>query len=392
MFVWFEYRCINHEFYPVKKMKKILSLATILMLASQLVGCGKQNVEVKEEPIRGLKTKLISERQNSELRRYPSVLQPSESTSLSFQISGQLGENKLSVGQKVKAGDVLLELDKTALNFEVQEAKAALDEAIAAEKNARREFTRNTDLKQQGLIGQVTLDNSETNLSTAQARVAQANNRYAVAQDKLVKATLIAPYDGVINNVLIDSFDSVTAGMAVANLYNPSNFEARFSVSYGIASMLSVGKEVSVGISGFSNLAIPGTVTELASSTDIVSSFPVVVRLTESHSTLKAGLAVQVSMEFPVTEAQGYLIPFSAVLVNDNRVDIDTFIPTETIPAKVFLFNEADNTVMQKTVALAGVRDNQLIVTDGLEPGDRVATAGVAFLREGQIVKLLDTE
>ena len=373
-------------------MKLTIKICVSVVIAMLISACGPKEVEPKAELVRGLKTQVVAAKQNSEIRRYPSVLQPSESTSLSFQISGQLGENKLTVGQTVSVGEVLVELDKTALSFEAQEAKAALDEAKAAEKNARRELQRNKELKQKGLIGQAALDDSETNVSTLTARTTQAANRLAVAQDNLVKAKLIAPYDGIINSVQVDSYDAISAGMTVANLYNPSRFEARFSVSYVVASRLSVGSAVSVEIVGLSGVSIAGTVTELAASTDAVASFPVVVRLNDSHPELKAGMAVQVSIEFAVTEKEGYLIPFSAVLVDGTTTSVSEIDPRASFPATVFLFNEAERTVFKKTVMLAGVRDNQLIVSEGLSPGDRVAVAGVAFLREGQKVKLLNAQ
>ena len=373
-------------------MKSFSTACLIFISLAVLSGCKTEDAQNSAEtPVRGLKTTVIGELQNSQTRRYPSVLQPSESTSLAFQISGQLMENKLTVGQKVKAGQVLIELDQTALRFTAQEAKAALDEARAAERNARKELERNRELKEKGLIGQATLDNSETNVETLAAKTVQIANKYAVAQDNLVKAQLIAPYDGVINSVAVDSYDNISAGMTIASLYNPSAFEARFSVSYTIASGLAVGKAVTVGVAGYDDIRLPGTVTELASSTDVVSSFPVVVRLDESHPEIKAGMAVDVAIDFQITSGKGYTVPFSAILVDGMRTDAKNLANRDTLQAEVFLFDETSQTVFKQAVMVAGVRENELIVTEGLKPGDRVAVAGVAFLREGQKVKLLET-
>ena len=55
----------------------------------------------------------------------------------------------------------------------------------------------------------------------------------------------------------------------------------------------------------------------------------------------------------------------------------------------VFIYDPDTETVVSRDVTIAGVRENRLIVVDGLKAGDRVASAGVSFLREGQKVKLL---
>lgn len=369
-------------------MKKIVILVLTWLC---VFGCSKNTEDSVVQPVRGLKTLLIGEQQNSLIRRYPSVLQPSESSILSFQISGQINKLNLKVGQSVKAGDVVAELDSTSLKFAVQEAKAALDEATAAESNARKELERNKELKLKGLIGQATLDNSETSVKTLAAKTIQIRNKYAVAKDNLAKAQLVAPFDGIINSVSAEAFDTVAAGNPIANIYSPQAFEARFSASNLVVSNLALGSTATITLADFPDIQLEGRVTELAESTDVVSSFPVVVGVAEPNPKLKAGLAVEVSMEFAVTEGDGYPIPLTAVLVDGIKVDDRNADIRTGLPAEVFVFNEANSTVEKREVILAGVRSNQVIVTSGLNAGDRIAVAGVTFLREGQRVKLLET-
>ena len=103
------------------------------LIALILVGCERPDTsdEVAVAPVRGLKTFLIEEQQKTSVRRYPSVLQPSEITPLSFEIAGKLGENKLQVGQRVEAGEILVALDRRSLELVVENAQAVVSQMKA---------------------------------------------------------------------------------------------------------------------------------------------------------------------------------------------------------------------------------------------------------------------
>ncbi len=148
---------------------RILSKLSMLTAVFVLTACEQEAVEPQVEAVRGLKTVLIDKQENNSVRRYPSVLQPSESTSLSFQINGILGENNLDVGQRVTKDQVLVSLDKRALNLAVEAASAALDEARAAAKNARADLERKEKLRLDGAISQTEMDNVRTTAATSQA-------------------------------------------------------------------------------------------------------------------------------------------------------------------------------------------------------------------------------
>ncbi|MEM0912387.1 MAG: efflux RND transporter periplasmic adaptor subunit [Pseudomonadota bacterium] len=354
-----------------------------------LVGCGQQDNAELPPAVRGLKTVLIEDQQNSSQRRYPSVLQPSESTELSFQVSGKLGENKLSVGQSVQAGEILLSLNKRDFALAVDTSRAALEEARASVASSQLDVERKRTLRAEGVISQIELDNAETAIVTAQAKLEGAESQLETAEEELAKADLLAPYNGVINSVSARSFNTINPGTTVATLYNPEGFEAQFSVSYEIASRLALGKPVSIRLADNPSIALSGSVTELANSTTQVSSYPVVVTLRETDPSLRVGMAVEVAMEIIVTEGEGYTLPMSAIVIEGTIELAENLDPYDPQLAQIFVYDETTSTVQRRMVAIGGIRGNSVIIVDGLNNGDRVAVAGVSFLREGQEVKLL---
>jgi len=113
-----------------------------------------------------------------------------------------------------------------------------------------------------------------------------------------------------------------------------------------------------------------------------VSAFPVVVRLKDSVPELHAGMSVEVTVEEPLIGGSGgFLVPLN-VLAPEGGKDLHGV-------ATVFLYDKGNSTVRKHKVTVGGIRDNQLVVTGGLDIGDLVASAGVSYLADGQKVKLL---
>ena len=96
--------------------------------------------------MRGLRAYKVAAKAESRVRRFPSVLQPADVSSLSFEIGGQLKAVTLTVGQKVQLGDVLAEIDPRSLQTQVDQASAGVQQAQAQLDNAEADFQRKEEL------------------------------------------------------------------------------------------------------------------------------------------------------------------------------------------------------------------------------------------------------
>jgi multidrug efflux pump subunit AcrA (membrane-fusion protein) len=164
-----------------------------------------------------------------------------------------------------------------------------------------------------------------------------------------------------------------------------------------VVNQLTVGKQAKVRLADSPGVVLDAVVSELGSRADTVSSFPVVVTLTQSDATIKAGMAVEVSLEFPVAQGQGYTLPISVSIKEGQFENQDTKNnqgengtrssgPTHL---RLYVYDPSTSTVNARTVLVNGISENSLLVVEGLKAGERVASAGVSFLRDGQKVKLL---
>lgn len=171
----------------------------------------------------------------------------------------------------------------------------------------------------------------------------------------------------------------------MATLYSDDSFEMSFLVPAATFQNLKVGAKIALKVADKPDLPLKGEIKELGSKAEQVSAFPVVVRLENTAPGLNAGMSVEVTIEEPlVVGRSGFLVPLSVLVPDGGRVLQNT--------GTVFGYDEASSTVKKRTITVGGIRDNRLVVVEGVKPGDILASAGVSYLADGQKVKLLPLE
>ena len=366
-----------------------MRIVPIIFLMFALAACTPES-EATDPPIRGLKTHLIAESKDSTVRRFPAVLEPTSLNTLSFEIAGKLGSVELEVGERVKKGQALLELDTTSLQIQLDNAEAGIAAAQASSDNAADSLARQEQLLKDGVVTKAARDNAKAQAVTAKAQLDQAIKARDSARETLSKTTLSAPIDGIINSVDAVGFSTISPGVPMVTLYSPDEFEISFSVNFDTASQLVVGTPAIVRLADLPSVSLKAVVSELGSRADSVSSFPVVLRLEESDPVLKAGMAVEASIELPLPAERGFTLPLSALL-KKGQIGPPADEPKGPGLARVYVYDPASQTVAEREIKIAGVRENAVIAVEGLSLGERVASAGVSFLQDGMKVKLLDS-
>lgn len=370
-------------------MKAKTSLILALLLTA---GCDDPEQSEAEEfsPVRGVVTTVVKSIEETTLRRYPGVLEPKDITSLSFEVAGKLGKLDLTVGQRVTKGDILARLDSEQFETEIEKQKASVEEYTATLSQAEEDLVRSETLLAKRVITKVRRDNDRTTARTSRAQLKQAQQALETAREDLRETVITAPFDGIINSVDTDSYSTVASGEAVTSIYAASHYEVSFSVNFETISQLTVGTPAKVRLADDPSMVLEAFVSELGERADTVSSFPVIVELKEESPFIRAGMGVEVLLEFRIPASQGYLIPISAAIA-EGQIPPGAG-PTAKVPVSMFVFDPGTGKVRRREVLTAGLRDNRFLVIAGLEAGEHVAIAGVSFLREGMKVKLLKPE
>jgi RND family efflux transporter MFP subunit len=281
-------------------------------------------------------------------------------------------------------GDLLAEIDPRSLQAQVEQANAGVNQAEAQLENAEADFARKDELLKKGAGTRAALDQSRATLLTARAQLDQAKRQLELANHNFDRSKLLAPFKGTISGVEVKSFAQVAPGQPIVTLYSDDRFETSFLVPSATFQSLKLGQSVEIKVADRSDLSLMGEIKELGSKAEQVSAFPVVVRLENSAPGLNPGLPVEIAIEEPlIGSGSGFLVPLSVIFPEGGK---DLQAPAAVT---VFLYDSASQTVKKHKITVGGIRENRLVVTDGLNVGDLVASAGVSYLVDGQKVKLL---
>lgn len=363
------------------------ALAWIIVTSSVLVGCQAETAQQPDEPvIRAVHAIAAEPVATTQTRSFPAVLEPRQITPLAFEVGGRVGLVDLTIGQEVAEGEPLLSVDSTDFQLRLESAEATVREAEAALADARDEAARQQQLFDRNVVAQAARDRAATGAEQAEARAQQARRNLDLVRESRADTQLLAPFDGIINSVDVQSYTNVQAGRSVLTLYPDKGLQASILVSYDIVTGLSLGDEAAVTIADDKSLVLAGAVAEIARRAPAVSSFPVIVALRQDAPHLRPGMAVDVSLTLAERGETGtFKLPLSS-LARNRMTDIA--LDGEVRQAVLLVVDPDESVIAERQVSVRGMNGSNMIVTDGLEAGERVVVAGVPFLHPGQKVRL----
>nr|KJZ10132.1 hypothetical protein TW77_07805 [Pseudoalteromonas rubra] len=358
------------------------SLLLALIMSIGLVGC--QPIErLPIETIRPIKVMQVGSGEQLAAEQLPGVAKATQEVELSFRVSGTLQNMPIRIGQEVRIGDTLAELDKRDFEVAVDNTKAALASADAQLKNAKIEYDRVTRIQQRkpGAVSQSTVDLRHTAYNSAKASYAAAMAQLNAAEDRLSYATLKAPFDGVVVQRYVENYQDINANSPIFRLVDISKIEMDISISENQISNLPYVKKPRVVFDAFPDIEIPARIKEVsseASQTTRTYNVRLIMDPPPGIDILPGMSGVAMAdVDLPGQENQ-VMIPVSSVFSSaDNKTTY------------VWRYNQELQQVNRVAVETGGIGNQGLVITSGLARGDQIATAGIHFLTEGQKVRLL---
>jgi RND family efflux transporter MFP subunit len=168
----------------------------------------------------------------------------------------------LKAGQKVQAGDVLLQLDDTDLQAKLQQAKAAEAAAQAAYGQAAADEKRFAALVKNNAVSRQQYEQMATALRSAEAGLERAREAVKEGQVALGWATIRAPIQGTVIDKKVEMGDMVSPGQTLVTLYDPARMQLVASVRESLARKLQIGQSIGVFVDGLAKTC-SGTVSEV---------------------------------------------------------------------------------------------------------------------------------
>jgi membrane fusion protein (multidrug efflux system) len=167
-----------------------------------------------------------------------------------------------AAGQRVEAGEVLVELEDDDLKAALRQAEAAARSAVETRDQAERDLVRTRELFEKQIASARELEQHETRVENAKAEVDRAAQQVAAAETALGYAIIHSPIDGVVIDKLREKGDTVAPGQLLMTMYDPSRMQLVASVREQLATRLRVGAEVGVAVDAL-DLICSGEVSEI---------------------------------------------------------------------------------------------------------------------------------
>ncbi len=340
------------------------------------------------------------------------ALVPARTASVSSKLAGQVRAVKADVGDRVQAGQLLVEIDTRELQAQLQQAEVAvrgvqdqaeqarigMEAAQIAIANAKvsldaaqKHYDRMKALADAGAAPQTQLDDAQTRLEQAQNGYAAAQKQYETAKKQyetasgsglaqaeaavntikvnLSNASITSPISGIVTNRNVNPGEMAAPGSPLLTIADTSTLKLQGTISQEVVPLLAGGQKVTVTVDALPGREFTGAVTRVGPlAAQIGQLFPVEITL-PNPGDLKAGMTARAS--FKVTSSKGVVIPAAAIRT-DNGQD--------------YVFVVKNGTVERRPVTLGLKNDAQVIVLNGLQAGEKVAITNVGALQDKMAV------
>ena len=356
----------------------LVGTAVVTLAIGLLTACEEKQAEVVEH-VRAIKTITVAERASGQLRKFSGVVEAVDTSALSFEVSGNVEELKVEVGDKITKGEVIAVMDERTFRLNVESAEADLGRTKAVLAENKNEFDRQDTLFKKGWVAKSAQEQARASYDSAKNQVRYSESQLNLAKRDLEKTKLIAPFDGVVAKRHIDPFAEVTRGEPIYDVYAEGAMEVKISVPESNINDLHLGLPAEIRFPTRQNAKLEGRVSEIGTQAETANAFSVRVALAQRDGGILPGMTAEVSLLLGGAAVEtAYLVPISALAPGNAPKT-----------GFVFIFDPESSTVRKSTVSGSGVRDNQVVVTEGIRGGDIIAVAGVSYLSDGQAVKLL---
>lgn len=350
---------------------RVFRLCALAAFLTTLVACSK--TEAPQEPLRSVKLLTVSGGDLNVSGEYSAEVRARVESRLGFQVGGKLVDRPAELGQRVAAGQLLARIDAQDYLLAAQAAQAQVSAAQSQRDLAAADFKRFEALKAQNFISGAELERRDTTLKAAEAALNQAKAQAQAQSNQAGYARLVASHAGVVTGVDAEVGQVVSAGQPVVRLAHDGPRDAVFAVSEPMALALKVGQSMQATLVS-TGQTLQGKVRELAASADPVTRTYAVKLALDASERLPLGATVNVvAKHLQGSQPAAIKLPTSA-------------LRQEGPSTVVWLLDEANMTVNTQAVQLGPVDGNEVVVTAGLKPGQKVVSAGVHVLSPGQKV------
>lgn len=355
------------------KMKR--SRATLIVLsmlaALTLGGCGEEQVTENANSVAVEAAAVeLCDLQNSTV--LSATLRGQNEVNIIPKAVNTVNKVYVEVGDTVKAGDVLIEIDSSALQVQLAQAQAQYAAVKSGADEAQRNYERMKVLYNEGAISLQQLESAKGAVDRSGLSAAAAGVQ--LVREQIANCVITSPIDGVVGslNATVGQIASQTQPIAVVS--DMTNMEMVCNVSESYVGKLQVGQSIEVVIKSIGDEPFIGTIETIAPAADQVTlSFPVKISIPNADGRILSGMFAEANMS--TDKKSGVLaVEKSAVSGKEDKY--------------VYVV-DAEN-VAHKTAVEVGLETVDMVeIVSGVSAGDVVVTKGQHLLYDGAVVRVI---
>jgi len=303
------------------------------------------------------------------------AVQPDRRADLRAEVAAVVMQVLKDNGDTVRAGDLLMRLDDTALRENLRSAEEAERAAAQAMQQAERIVKRQQTLQAQGMISTQALEDAELRRNAAQSDLVAARSRVAAARQQLQRTLVRAPFAGVVSERRASAGDTAQIGKELVKVIDPGSMRFEGLVAADRLGELKIGQTARFRINGFSDQEFSGRIERIDAAVNAATR----------------QVAVAIAFDEPAAA------PRVAGLFAEGRIETGVS-QMLTVPENVLVRGtdgvhawRVEGAQLAKVAVRTGERDartGEVPVLEGLAAGDRLLRNPGSTLRDGQAVEL----
>jgi RND family efflux transporter MFP subunit len=340
---------------------KFLSMATLVISLLLIQACGEkpEETETKDKTTYidtiSVEAQSIERKELALSKTFSGTLEGEEQANIIAKIPERIMKIRVKVGDYVKAGSIMFELEKGGASSQFYQAQAGF-------LNAQKNFERMQNLLKEGAVSQQAFDGAQTQYEVAKANFDAARSTVEIT----------SPLSGVVTAINVNIGDLANPQMPMATVANIGRMKAKFNVGESDVPSFYVGQSAQIFSEMKPDVIQTGKIFQLSKSANIQSrTFEIQAMFSNTQDRwFKPGMFCRVNVNMK-TKKDALAIPLAAIIKENN---------TEG----VYLIN--DNKAYFKTISI-GMSDGNLVeVISGLKSGDKIVTLGMNNLKDGTVV------
>ena len=313
----------------------------------------------------------------SNSRTFTGIVEARVQSDLGFRVGGKILERSVNVGERVQKGQILMRLDSVDLKLSSAAQQANVEAARAKYIQAKADETRFARLVKSGVVSPQEYDQARAALDSSKAQLEAVEAQARVSNNSSEYAVLLADADGVIVRTLSEPGQVVAAGQTVIQLAQDGPREALINLPEGVRPDL--GTIASARLYGQDQM-YQARLRQLSDAADPASrTFEARYVLEGEAASAPLGSTVTVTLVTRQTSSnQSVLVPVGAIYDRGSG-------------SGVWIVNDKSE-VKFRFVQITSIGQEEVVVSSGVDPGEKVVALGAHLLHDGQIVNLAKEE